>query len=132
MEDTIALFSALFLIVFWIFYFIFILAFVISAYVGNWFIFKKAGVEPWKSLIPYYNSWVMSEFTMGHGAYMFLPFIPIVGVFLAFYMLYKLCASFNKGIGFYLGLLFLYPVFNLILAFDKSKYIGVTPNFWEN
>lgn len=40
------------------------------------------------------------------------------------YKLYKrLAASFGKSTGFAVGLLFLYPVFIMILGFDKSAYI---------
>lgn len=40
------------------------------------------------------------------------------------FRLYKrLAASFGKSTGFAVGLLFLYPVFIMILGFDKSEYI---------
>lgn len=119
------------LIVYFVYFLVFLLICSFSV-IGNWFIFKKAGREPWKALIPFYNSWVMAEFTMGHGAFMFLPMLPAVGSIAALYMQYKKCASFGKDIGFFIGYIFLFPVFHLMLAFDKSQYIGVTKNFWES
>lgn len=123
---------SLFFIMFYMGYFVAILIICAIAIIGNWFIFKKAGQESWKSIVPFYNSWVMAEFTMGHGAYMFLPCIPVIGSAAAIYMQYKICASFGKDIGFFLGYLFLWPVFHLMLAFGKSEYVGVTKNFWES
>lgn len=99
--------------------------------ITNWFVFKKAGQPGWKGIIPYYSQWVMCEFSMGHGAYMFLPFIPVVGIVAAYYMMWQTCKAFNKGVGFYLGYIFLYPVFAFILAFDKSEYVGPQKNFWD-
>ncbi len=128
MEAMAVLFSFFFIIM----YFIIIFGILAVAFVGNWFIFKKAGQEGWKALIPYYNSWVLSEFTMGKGVYMLLMFVPVVNIVYSFYANYKLCESFGKDMGFYIGYLFLWPVFHLILAFDKSRYLGVPENILEN
>lgn len=130
--DAMSVGLSLFWVIFYLVYFAAILIICVIAVIGNWFIFKKAGQEPWKAIVPFYNSWVMAEFTMGHGAYMFLPMLPAIGSIAAIYMMYKTCASFGKDIGFFLGYIFLYPVFHLILAFDKSQYIGATKNFWES
>lgn len=132
MEETAAVFFILFYFIFFIMYFILIIGIVVISFLGNWFIFKKAGQEGWKALIPYYNSWVLSEFTMGKGVYMLLMLVPAVNIVYSFYASYKLCESFGKDIGFYMGYLFLWPVFHLILAFDKSRYLGVPKNILEN
>ena len=124
--------TLMFLIGYYIVYFLIMAIIMITAVIGNWFIFKKAGYHGWEAVIPFYNSWILAELSWGHGVYMFLPFIPCVGYILAIYSSYKICASFGKGIGFTIGFILLYPVFQLILAFDKSEYIGVTKNFWEN
>jgi len=50
----------------------------------------------------------------------------IVGVVFYGRILYKLSRAFGKGLGFTLGLLFLAPIFWMILAFDKSQYRPVT------
>ncbi|MCL2747005.1 MAG: DUF5684 domain-containing protein [Coriobacteriia bacterium] len=49
------------------------------------------------------------------------PFF-IVGAIFYGRILYKLSRAFGKGLGFALGLLFLGPIFWMILAFDKSQY----------
>ena len=50
--------------------------------------------------------------------------LSIVGLLIALIDVHKLSKSFGHGIGFTLGLLFLNPLFTLILAFGSSKYIG--------
>ena len=72
MEAMAVLFSFFFIIM----YFVIIFGILAVAFVGNWFIFKKAGQEGWKALIPYYNSWVLSEFTMGDTLHRVYPFLP--------------------------------------------------------
>lgn len=37
---------------------------------------------------------------------------------------YKLAKAFGKGFGFFLGLVFLNPIFKVILGFDGSQYLG--------
>ena len=57
-------------------------------------IFIKAGQPGWAVIIPYYN--LVCLFRIAYG----------------------------KGTGFILGLLFLSPIFLIILAFDDSYYMG--------
>ena len=65
-----AAFAAMFLI---------ILAIYIIAIIGMWKMFEKAGREGWKSLIPFYNMYVLTEIS-GQNGWMFLVcFIPCVG-----------------------------------------------------
>lgn len=54
------------------------------------------------------------------SSYYALAFLSIV---LAIQM-HKLSVSFGHGVGFTLGLIFLNPIFTLILAFGSSEYIG--------
>lgn len=125
-------FAALFVLAFYGVYFAIIGIIMIVSVISNWFLFKKAGYDGWKALIPYYNSWILSELSLGNGVYMLITFVPVIGLVFSYYWLYKICVSFGKDIGFTIGYMFLHPVFALILAFDKSQYIGPTKNFWEN
>lgn len=108
-----------------------IVAVLVTTVIGNWYIFKKAGYQGWEALIPYYNSWILAELSMGKGVYMLFSFVPMVGAAFSIYWSYKICLAFGKDIGFTMGYIFLNPVFHLILAFDKSQYVGATKNFWE-
>lgn len=50
--------------------------------------------------------------------------ISLVGAVIAIISEYKLAKAFGKGFGFFLGLLFLNPIFKLILGFGNAKYQG--------
>ena len=50
--------------------------------------------------------------------------ISIAGAILAIISEYKLAKAFGKGFGFFLGLLFLNPIFKLILGFGDAQYQG--------
>lgn len=93
---------------------------------GWWKIFEKAGVEGWKSLIPFYHKYLKYEMALGEGrGWLFLvSYTPMLGLIIKISYLYMLAQAFGKGIGYTIGLLFLKPVFILILAFDSSSYEG--------
>ena len=117
--------------------------------VANWKIFSKAGEEGWKSLIPFLNSYVI--FKIAWQAKMFWVFLgsviagsictsiagenggvlsiigmilSLVGCVMGIIVTHKLSKSYGHGIGFTLGLLFLSPLFTMILGFGKSQYQG--------
>ena len=54
----------------------------IGAMIGLYGMFRKAGVEPWKALIPYYNTWVMTDLMQTKKVWFYLQFIPVVGQFI--------------------------------------------------
>lgn len=91
-----------------------------------WKVFEKAGVPGWKSLIPFYNQWILFELCGYKGAYIFFMFIPCVGIFIYLYfyimVLINLAKSFGKEPVFAVGLLLVNVVFFSILAFDDSKF----------
>lgn len=45
-------------------------------------LFKKAGREPWKAYIPFYNTWVMQDIAQRPKHWVFWQFIPVVGWFI--------------------------------------------------
>ena len=65
---------------------IFILGLIASLY-GLYGTFQKAGVTPWKALIPYYNTWVMVELMRSKKVWFWLQFIPIAGQFITLALL---------------------------------------------
>lgn len=107
---------------------------------AKWCLFEKVGEKGWKALIPFYNSYIEYENFWGCGFFFLVPlffslFTPYDTIGLIFIFLNlvievlhlgKIAKSFNKSAWFVLGLVFLYPIFICILAFDKNaKYIGV-------
>ena len=92
--------------------------------ITNWFIFKKAGRPGWYAIIPLYNTYVLFDIIYGNGWKMLWLLVPFVNLYYAFTLYFRLAKVFGKGTGFGFGLLFLNPIFQLILAFDDSKYLG--------
>ena len=93
--------------------------------VAVWKIFAKAGEPGWASLIPIYNTYVLFKITWGNGLKFLLLLIPIYNIVVIIQTMSKLAKAFGKSGGFALGLIFLSPVFMLLLAFGDAQYIGL-------
>lgn len=106
--------------VFWIIYVIVIALFIIA----YWRIFTKAGQPGWASIIPIYNTIVWLRIVGRPLWWFILLFVPIVNFIILIIMIHDLSKSFGHGVGFTLGLIFLSPIFILILAFGGSTYRG--------
>ena len=109
--------------------------------VAWWKIFTKAGEEGWKSIIPIYNVYILCKI-MGINFWIYVLAIPaglglltsfipqivfltgIYALFIAILVAIKLGDAFGKSTGFKVGLFFLPNIFELILAFGDSKYVG--------
>lgn len=92
--------------------------------IALWKVFEKAGEAGWKSLIPFYSSYILFKIAWGNGLLFLLMFVPCVNVVVSFIVLWKLCKAFDQGIGMYLLMLFVTPVAWLILGFGSAQYIG--------
>lgn len=114
MYDTSIFFSGIFLVVY------FALAAIML--VSMWKIFTKAGYAGWKSIIPIYNAYCLFKMTWGNGWLFLLTLVPVVGAILSIMTIYRLSTAFNKGLGFFFGLLFLSIIFYPILAFGDAQY----------
>lgn len=116
--------------------------------IAYWKIFRKAGEPGWVSLIPVYSSYVQYKLTW-NVRYFFIPWFCFALIFGTIWIdslnelltpLYivailvinimnlisshKLSRAFGHDIGFTLGLIFLEPVFIMILGFGSSEYEG--------
>jgi len=90
--------------------------------IANWLVYTKVGKPGWVVLIPIYNLVVLLEIVGRPRWWLLLLLIPIVNVFLLFIIGFDLARSFGKGPGFALGLIFLSPIFLLILGFGGAEY----------
>ncbi|MBP0972648.1 MAG: hypothetical protein J5851_01940 [Oscillospiraceae bacterium] len=109
---------------FYIVYIIFCLAISIVGVIAMWKIFDKANKPGWHALIPFLNTYTLFDVIYGNGLKFLLLLVPGLNTVLAFFMMYRLGKAFNKGTGFILGLIFLTPIFMMILAFGKDRYMG--------
>ncbi len=107
----------LLLLIFLLLFFIYIVAY--------WKLFVKAGESGWKSLIPIYNAYIFFKIVYGKGWYFLLLLIPFVNFVVYINATLDLARAYGKSLLFGVGLVFLSPIFILILAFGKSEYRGV-------
>lgn len=119
------------------------LACLVVVIIAKWKIFEKSGKEGWKSIIPYYNSWVLNEIA-GTEWWFFLGLIAasivriigldsldglatIVQLVASFFVNYNIAKKFGKETGFAVGLTLLPVIFYAILAFSKDcNYVNVS------
>ncbi len=92
--------------------------------VGMWKVFTKAGKPGWASLIPFYNLYTLFDIAWGNGILFLTMLVPCVDLIFLIICYYKLCKAFGKGTGFFIGMLFLSPIFICILGFGDAEYIG--------
>lgn len=94
--------------------------------VGMWGIFKKAGLKPWLSLIPFYNVWLWIKVVIGRKWWWMLLFlIPYLGIFMFYYMVWETIRQFDKYsyLPLILGTAF-FPFYLPYLGFSpKEQYI---------
>ena len=119
---------------------------------ANWRIFTKAGEAGWKSIIPVYSdyvsykiAWQPSYFwltlilgiiasvisaatTGGDGTnttiLLVISLIRLIMGIISIMYSFKLAKAFGRGTVFALGLIFLQPIFLLILGFGNDNYYG--------
>lgn len=90
-------------------------------HIGMYGMFKKAGIEPWKALVPFYNTWCMVEKCKLGKIWFWLQLIPIAGQFISIWITIIFVMHFGK--------------FNIIqhtltvfLPFIYFPYLGFTKN----
>lgn len=105
-------------------YMIVMLVICVIMIVAMWKLFTKAGEHGWASIIPFYSNYVLFKIAMGNGWLFLLLLVPIVNIVMEIMIWFKLAKAFGKGVGFGFGLLFLSPIFILILAFGSADYVG--------
>ena len=89
-----------------------------------WKIFSKAGQPGWAAIVPIYNYYIMLKVVGRPGWWIILLFVPLVNVVIALMVTYDLAKAFGKGMGYFLGLLFLGFIFYPMLGFGSARYQG--------
>ncbi len=93
----------------------------IGFHYGLYGMFKKAGITPWKALIPYYNTWMMVEKMPLKKYWFFLQFIPIAGQFITIWIFIKFVEHFGR-------FSLLHHTATVFLPFLYFPYLGYSKN----
>lgn len=124
------------------FLFIIMGIFAVVALVANYKLFKKMGMEGWKSLIPMVKDYLLMEavgvdqkwlIIITFGSILnIIPFLgglafSVASLYYSILVNRSLARAFGKSVGFTVGLVLLNPIFVCILAFGNSKFIGKDP-----
>ena len=86
-------------------------------------IYKKFGLPGWGAIVPIYGQWILLKAVDLPGWLSILPVANGIAIIVANY---RLAGKFGKSAGFGLGLVFLTPIFYMILGFGKDKVIDGT------
>ena len=105
------------------------LIFIVAAigwHVGMYGMFKKAGIEPWKALVPFYNTWCMVEKMELPKWWFFVQFIPVAGAFITIWITIKFTEYFGRfGLGHHAAAVFLPFIYFPYLGFSANeRYAG--------
>ncbi|HBH48727.1 MAG TPA: hypothetical protein DDX98_08805 [Bacteroidales bacterium] len=100
------------------------IALVVLEFIAWWKIYVKAGKPGWAFIVPIYGTLVLLEIVGKPWWWLLLFLIPGLNLIWIIWMINLLSKSFGKDVGFTLGLIFLGPIFILILGFGSAKYVG--------
>ena len=98
------------------------LAIAVLVIAGVWKAFAKAGEPGWACLIPIFNLYVMLRIAGKPGWWLLLYLIPGVNLVVTIIVALSIAENFGKGAGFAIGLVFLAPIFWIILGFGSAVY----------
>ena len=101
-------------------YDILLVLYLVGTIVGLWFVFKKAGIAPWKSLIPLYNIVVWLKMCNKKWSWYIYFLIPAINVFMFLLMVVETSKVFRRY-GFWEQL------FGVILPWVYLPIVGLSP-----
>ncbi len=101
---------------------LFVAVFALLIIVSLWVVFEKAGQPGFHSIIPIYNLYVMMEISGKPWWWMFLLFVPVLGLIINLLAMLSLAEKFGRGFLYGLGLFFLPMFFFPMLAFGGARY----------
>ncbi len=90
--------------------------------IAGWKMLNKANLPGWGILIPVYNIYLLFKLAGRPGGWTRWILFPPVLIILLIIVNFDIAKRFGKGVGFGLGLLFLHPIFIMILGFGNAKY----------
>lgn len=103
---------------------IFVLA-TLGFHVGLYGMFRKAGIDAWKALVPFYNTWLMVSKMELKTHWFFFQLIPIVGQFITIWICIKFVEHFGRfSLLHHAATVFVPFVYLPYLGFSKNERYG--------
>ncbi|MEP7318313.1 MAG: signal peptidase I [Panacibacter sp.] len=97
----------------------------IGWHIGMYGMFKKAGIEPWKALIPFYNTWCIVEKCGIPKVWFWLQLIPIAGQFITIWITIIFVMHFGKfNVAHHSATVFVPFIYFPYLGFSKDVRWG--------
>ncbi|MDQ6763741.1 MAG: signal peptidase I [Bacteroidota bacterium] len=105
---------------------LFIITFILW-HAGLYGMFRKAGITPWKALVPLYNTWCMVEKMQLKKAWFFVQLIPIAGQFTTIWISIKFVEHFGRfSVPHHAATVFIPFIYFPYLGYsDKERYAGI-------
>ena len=99
----------------------------IGWHIGMYGMFKKAGIEGWKALVPFYNTWCMVQKMELKKYWFFFQFVPIAGQFITIWICIKFVEHFGRfGFWHHAAAVFFPFLYFPYLGYSKNeKYAGI-------
>lgn len=96
-------------------------------HIGLYGMFKKAGITPWKALIPLYNTWCMVEKMQLKKYWFFFQLVPVAGQFITIWICIKFVEHFGRfGFWHHAATVFIPFIYFPYLGFSKNeRYAGI-------
>ncbi len=69
---------------------------VLGWHAGMYGMFKKAGIEPWKALVPFYNTWLIVEKIAIRKYWFWFQLVPVAGQFVTIWITIIFVMQFKK------------------------------------
>ncbi|MEP6616770.1 MAG: signal peptidase I [Ginsengibacter sp.] len=107
---------------------LFFLLTVVLWHIGLYGMFRKAGIAPWKALIPLYNTWCMVNKMKLSRVWFFLQLIPIAGQFITIWICIKFVEHFGRfSVLHHAATVFIPFIYFPYLGYSKNeRYAGAT------
>ncbi len=97
----------------------------IGWHIGIYGMFKKAGIEPWKAFIPFYNTWLIVEKCHISKVWFWLQFIPVAGQFITIWITIIFVMHFKRFSLLHHTMTVFFPfLYFPYLGFSKSESWG--------
>jgi signal peptidase I len=94
----------------------------IGWHIGMYGMFQKAGIAPWKALIPFYNTWLIANKTEIPKYWFWLQLIPIAGQFITIWITIIFVMQFKRfNLIHHIGTVFLPFIYFPYLGFSKNE-----------